>query len=429
MEPGALIELELTRPAAGGGFVGRSPDGPVVFVRHGLPGERVVARITEAHARWARADAIEVLQASPDRVVPPCPHFSPEGCGGCDYQHASLAAQRRFKAQLIAEQLRRVAKLDVDADSIEVHGYSDDGLGTRTRVRFGTAPEGRLGMRRRGSTEVVPVDRCLLAVEAIESLELDHDGWPPGHDVEVTCVPGSTSPQVALVAWEDDADLLDGPGLRVPEGEVDVGWEDDADEADDVGAREDGANGAQAALVRGRSYRVSAASFFQVHVAAAEVLVDAVMELLDPAPGQHLVDAYAGVGLFSLPLAEAVGAEGTVLAVEASSSAAADARANLAGHAWAGVIEGAVDATLLAEVLRGADGIVLDPPRSGIDAAALEELLDSGVAKVVLVSCDPATFARDLGRLLAGGYRLCELRAFDLFEMTEHVEVVALLVR
>ena len=156
------FELTLTHPAAGGGFVGRDATGRVVFVRHGLPGERVRVEITEDHARWARADVIEVLEASPDRVTPPCRLSGPGRCGGCDYQHATLAAQRRFKTQLLAEQLKRVAKLDLVVE-VEAADPGGDGLHNRTRVRFGTDVDGRLGMRRHHSHDLMSRPACSTA--------------------------------------------------------------------------------------------------------------------------------------------------------------------------------------------------------------------------------------------------------------------------
>lgn len=364
-----------------------------------------MACLTETHATWARGDAVEILETSPVRVTPPCPVAGPGGCGGCDYQHASLEAQRAFKAQLLSEQLRRVAKIDLE---VPVEAFADDGLHTRTRVRFGTTAEGHLGMRRRGSAEVLPVEGCLLASEAIEGLALERQSWPPGDDVQAVCVPGADAPVVALVAWEDDDQdvLLDGPGDLL-----------------------DSDAGVQFAQINGRTFRVAAESFFQVHTRAAEVLTALVMDLLAPEEGHVVLDLYAGVGLFSLPIAEIVGPHGGVVAVESSSSAAEDARINLAAHPHAVVLEVPVNAGLLGELLEDADACVIDPPRAGVDAKSLNALCESDIRRLVMVSCNPATFARDLKVLLENGFSLVALRALDLFEMTEHVEIVALLTR
>jgi tRNA/tmRNA/rRNA uracil-C5-methylase (TrmA/RlmC/RlmD family) len=166
-----------------------------------------------------------------------------------------------------------------------------------------------------------------------------------------------------------------------------------------------------------------------VHLEAASVLSTLVMELLAPEAGEEICDLYAGVGLFSLPIAEAVGPTGRVVIVESAPSAAEDARINLAGHPRAVVLETPVSASLLNELLEDADACVIDPPRAGIDAKSLAAIGASDVQRLVMVSCNPATFARDLKGLAEAGFRLKVLRALDLFEMTEHVEVVALLAR
>jgi len=404
-EASEVFELTLGDPASGGGFVARADDGRVIFVRHGLPGERVRAELTESHARWARADVVEVLEASPDRVVPPCRAAGRGRCGGCDYQHATLRAQRGFKAKLLKEQLRRVAKIE---RAVVVEGFSDSGLGTRTRLRFGVTPEGSLGMRQRASTELFKVASCPLGVEEIATASLN-EAYPPGHDVEVLALAAGAPAMVALVEWTDD--------------------EPDPTEASlDFG--DEPRPGAVHVEVGPDSFRVSAGSFFQIHRQAPLALIDAVLEGLDPKPGEHVLDLYAGVGLFSVPLARAVGDEGVVVAVEAAPSAVADATANLAPFRQAQVLEASVTASSLEEIALGAQGAVLDPPRAGVDKGVLEALVNEPtLSKIVLVSCNPATFARDLKILLDAGFELASLRALDLFEMTEHLEIVAALRR
>jgi tRNA/tmRNA/rRNA uracil-C5-methylase (TrmA/RlmC/RlmD family) len=400
-----LLELRLGAPAAGGGFVARDDGGRVVFVRHGLSGELVLAELTESHARWARADAVEILDPSPDRVGPPCRYAGRLGCGGCDYQHASLEAQRRYKSELLAEQLRRIAKLEW---SVEVESFSESGLGTRTRIRYGVGADGRLGMRRRASNELVAIDRCLLGVDALADAELPEGDLPAGDDVQLLAIEGAGAASVALIEWSDeepepgggDAELLEesGPALHT--------------------------------VVGDERYRVSPGSFWQIHRAAPAVLVDAVLKGLAPSPGEHILDLYAGVGLFSVPLARAVGTDGVVLAVESSPSAVADAEVNLAAFSQAQVVAGEVSPELLEEIAGGAVAAVLDPPRAGVPRHVLDALVaEPSLRRIVLVSCSPATFARDLKVLVDSGFKLGSLRALDLFEMTEHLEVVAALAR
>jgi tRNA/tmRNA/rRNA uracil-C5-methylase (TrmA/RlmC/RlmD family) len=248
-------------------------DGQVVFVRHALPGEVVVAVVTGVgpHGRWLRADAVEVLQASADRVTPPCRWSGPGGCGGCDWQHADVAAQRRLKAAVVAEQLHRLAGVDVNVE-VEAVAGDDHGLAWRTRVRYAVASDGRAGLRRHDSHDVVGIDRCLLAVPRIQEAAVLDRSWPATEWVEVTAASGS--PEVAVRRH---------PGRRA------------------AGTVERAA---------GRSWQVSAGGFWQVHPGAADTLRSAVLDLARPSAGEHAVDLYCGVGLFADGLAAAVGAGG-----------------------------------------------------------------------------------------------------------------------
>jgi tRNA/tmRNA/rRNA uracil-C5-methylase (TrmA/RlmC/RlmD family) len=404
MEP---IELTLTHPAAGGGFVGRDESGRVIFVRHGLPGERVRAVITEEHQRWARADAIEILEESPDRVKPPC-HLAGTGkCGGCDYQHASLEAQRRFKGQLIAEQLRRVAKIDLTVEVEPAHPETD-GLGNRTRVRFGVTEDGRLAMRRHGSHDLVEVKRCPLAVEAISDLDLGRQEWPEGCEVEIVALEGSDEPSILITRNELSDDESETLGVVV----------------DDSSAR------TEVTEVDGLSFNVSPGSFWQIHRRAPEILVTAVLEGLELSEGDQVLDLYCGAGLFTKAIAREVGESGLVVGLETSAISAADARRNTSETPWVDILTIEVGYEVIEEVGPGFSHVVLDPPRSGVDRGALESLCEiTALRRMVSVSCDPATFARDLRFLLDEGWELESIRAFDLFEMTEHVEIVAVLER
>jgi len=408
------FELTLTHPAAGGGFVGRDATGRVVFVRHGLPGERVRVEITEDHARWARADVIEVLEASPDRVTPPCRLSGPGRCGGCDYQHATLAAQRRFKTQLLAEQLKRVAKLDLVVE-VEAADPGGDGLHNRTRVRFGTDVDGRLGMRRHHSHDLMLTSTCPLATEAIAALELGEDEWPGGVDVEACVLNGSETPTV-LVTEEGD-DLDDGDPYD-DDGEFDL-------DAIDVEAA-----APQRTTVGERSYLVSPGVFWQVHRRAPELLTEAVLDGLALTGGESVLDLYCGAGLFTKAIAEIVGPDGLVVGVEGSPAATADAKRNTQSMAWVDIVTSSVDPAVLAEVALGVTHVVLDPPRRGVVTKTLEALVAiESLERIVSVSCDAATFARDLRLMMDAGFVLEGIRAFDLFEMTEHLEIVAVLTR
>ncbi len=185
-----LLELEVGEAAQGGWCVAREPSGRVVLVRHALPGERVLAQVTEETTRFARADAVQVLAASPDRVEPRCPHAHPGGCGGCDWQHASPAAQRRLKGAVISQQLRRIAGLDREV-TVEPLPGDPDGLGWRTRVRFAVGRDGAAGLRKHRSHEVVDVGHCPIAHPLVDQAGVTGRPWPGAGSVQVVSAPGS----------------------------------------------------------------------------------------------------------------------------------------------------------------------------------------------------------------------------------------------
>jgi tRNA/tmRNA/rRNA uracil-C5-methylase (TrmA/RlmC/RlmD family) len=401
------LELGTGAPAAGGGFVARDPTGRVVFVRHALSGERVRAVVTEEHATWARADAIEILDASPDRVTPPCPFAGPGACGGCDYQHVDLAAQRQLKEARLAEQLAAVPDLSV-APEVEAAPGHGSGLGTRTKVRYGVDADGLLAMRRHASHSLVTVGHCPLAVGRTAAAEHTEHGWPTGSEVEVISLGALVDPTALVYGAR-------GMARRRPRPTVQRG---------------PGYAARQLVEVRGHRLTVSPESFFQVHEAAPVVLVGAVLEGLALGGGERVADLYCGVGLFTVAIAHAVGPTGSVVGVDASAGAVADARLNLAAFPWTQLTTASLDARAIGELVASSTHVVVDPPRRGLDRGVLDALcrLES-VRRLVYVSCEPSTFARDLGRLHEGGWRTTSLRAFDLFEMTEHLECVAVLER
>ncbi len=398
----------------------RDPGGRVLFVRHGLPGERVIAEITEEHPRWARADAIEILEPSPDRINPACPAAGPGGCGGCDFQHVDLVVQRDLKAMLLEEQLRRVAKID---HTVVVEAVEGAGLGNRTRIRFGVDELGRLGMRRHGSHDIVAIDHCPLGVEAIGDLDLDEEVWPAGADVEVVAVTGSAPIAYAVLDEEEGAD--DGESI---DDLSPVGDDVISEEGDQV--EDESGSGLLTTTVLGEEFTVSPGVFWQIHQRAPEVLTQAVLEGLDLREGDRVLDLYCGAGLFTLPIARLVGHSGRVIGIEAADVAAIDAIGNLGDLPQSRILNTTVTGASLRDHLAGASRCVLDPPRRGVDRSALLALAGSAVMeRIVMVSCDPATFARDLRLLLDQGFSIASIRAFDLFEMTEHIEIVCVVTR
>jgi tRNA/tmRNA/rRNA uracil-C5-methylase (TrmA/RlmC/RlmD family) len=428
--PGDVLELTAGEAAHGGWCVARAGElgSLVVFVRHALPGERIRAVITQVTAKLARADAVEILDPSPDRVTPPCPHARPGGCGGCDWQHASLPAQRALKAAVIRQQLARIAGLDrevtVEALAGDEPGAEDGtagpGLGWRTRVTFAVGPDGRAGLRQHRSHEIVDIQACPIAHPLVNAAGVPSRAWP-----------GATSVQVAAVPATGERGVLVSGHVR---GKV------PAVAADSI--RLVGRGGARTALAgrgyltqhaAGRDWRADLAGFWQVHPAAADTLSAAVLAALRPQPGDVALDLYCGAGLFAGALAAAVGPDGRVVAVEGDVAAARDARHNLRDWPWARVHRGDAGEVLARLGLAGAMLAVLDPPRTGAARPVIDALISGAggqaLRRIAYVSCDPATLARDLKLLTAGGWALDGLRAFDAFPMTHHVECLATLTR
>jgi tRNA/tmRNA/rRNA uracil-C5-methylase (TrmA/RlmC/RlmD family) len=418
-QTGQVVEVTAGDAAHGGWCVARPAGGPVVFVRHALPGERVLARVTEVTSRLARAEAVEILAASPDRVLPPCPYARPGGCGGCDWQHAALPAQRSLKAAVIRQQLRRMAGLDREV-TVEALPGDREGLGWRTRVHFAVREDGVAGLRAHRSHQVIDVEECLIAHPAITDLALTGRRWP-----------GETSVEALVSTGSGERTVIVSPGRS-------VGTPREPLAADAV-LRRAGPRDRRLTPVRGRGYlsqhaagrdwRVSAGAFWQVHPAVADTLTAAVLASLEPQPGDAALDLYCGAGLFAGVLAPAVGPGGTVIGVEADDAAVRDARHNLRDWPWARVHRGDVAAVLARGGLPPARLAVADPPRSGLALEVINYLgtTGHGVRRLAYVSCDPATLARDIGLLVGRGWALDSLRAFDAFPMTHHVECVATL--
>lgn len=385
------VVLDPTGMAAGGAALAREDGGRVVFVEGALPGERVRARLTEARKDFARAVTIEVLDASPDRVAPPCPALA-AGCGGCTWQHVSAAGQTRLKAAIVVDALRRIAKL---ADPPAPEPVTLPGPALRTTARLAVSPTGRAGHRPRSGSGAIETDACLAAHPLLE--ELIVAGRYPGAGEVLLRVSVATGERLVLVDRAAER-------VAVPP---------------DVAVF--GAGDRRPAFVHeevaGRRFRISAGSFFQPGPVVAGALVAAVAAAVGDRGGV-LVDLYAGVGLFASTLA--AGRDATVVAVENDPSAVADARVNLAD----------LDATVVAAEVarwrpRPADVVIADPSRSGLGRPGAGVVAATGAPRVVLVSCDPASMARDTVLLAVSGYRLASVALVDAFPHTFHTETVS----
>ncbi len=410
---GDRLTVEIEAIAHGGHCVARH-EGRVVFVRHAIPGERVDVVITGQgpKGRYFLADAVNVIQASPDRVDAPCAYAST--CGGCDFQHVNVSRQRELKADVLREQLARLGGLDqvggqplADAVRVDPVAGDMDGLGWRTRVRYAVDPQGRVGFHRHHSHEVVPIDECVLATPELTSIGVQTRDWPGTR--EVVAVAASSGERVVVPSPTH----VGTPARSLP---VDVAV---------PGLR--GRNWVRE-IAEGREWRVAADGFWQVHPGAAGTLVHYVREILSPLPGEHLLDLYSGVGLFAGLLAPNLGPSGQIDAVEVSVPACSDARRNLHDVPTVRIHQSAVDTWLSESPLETVDLVVLDPPRGGAGRRVIEAVLGLSPRAVAYVACDPAALGRDLGYARALGWEVACVRGFDLFPMTHHMEAVALIV-
>lgn len=379
---------EIERLAAGGEGVAHAPDGRVVFVAASAPGDRVRVRVVEEHPKWLRGE-IETLEApGPGRVEPRCP-LVPR-CGGCAWQHLAYATQLEAKAEILRDALTRIGGLTL-AGEIEV--VPSPPFGYRGRARIGVA-RGVVGFRRLRSHSLEPAAACPVLVPELERALAALSAQPPARDGEIELCAGDDG---RVRAW--------GPGGLL-HGEAQL--------AIDAGAAR---------------IAVSPGVFFQGNARVRGALLAAVLEAAGG--GARALELCAGAGFFTLGLAERFT---EVLAVESSPPAVRDLRRNLDASGTKNV---RVECAPLERFLAGsgpadfaADAVVVDPPRIGLGAALAGQLAAAtGAARLVYVSCAPATLARDLAVLDAAGLRLLSVRGFDLFPQTPHVEAIALLAR
>ncbi len=411
-----MFDLTITALSHAGEGIGRHA-GRAVFVPFALPGETVRAEIIEEKKNFARARLVEIITASPDRVTPPCPHHftisnlqSPisNSCGGCQLQHLAYPAQLVFKQQTVVEQLTRVGGFTNPLVRPILPAPAP--FNYRNQAQFHLTPEGRLGFRAAQSNALVPIRECHLLPPALADLFTRlHIESAPELD-RLTLRLGAE--EDALIVFESESDA--------PEIEIDL----------PVSAallRPDGASLALAdrayivEVVRGRAFKVSAGSFFQVNTAVAELLVDQVLGALDLRGGETVLDLYSGVGLFSAFIAPHVA---RLIGIESFEPAVDDAAENLDEFDHVELYCAPVEA-VLPLIEAPVDAVLLDPPRAGCAPEVVEALIARPAPQIVYVSCDPATLARDAKRLAAGGYALEWAQPLDMFPQTYHVECVA----
>ena len=458
-----LIEVEVGPMAHGGHCVARH-EGRVVFVRHAIPGEIVRVLITDAgeKARFWRGDVVEVLRPSEFRRTHQwkladslrAHAAGRHPVGGAEYGHIVLPHQRRLKAQVFRDTLQRIADLTFEVHVSGADGDDPTGLHWRTRNAFAVTPAGRLSMHVHRSSILVPVRNMPLGVHRLDELKLWDLNFTGIERVEVATPAGSDEALVVLTPTEQavqDIPVLSGrmhqQTSRLPEGTsvvllVPGPRRQDSPEIVRLRGRTWVQETVESTHAGRKDFRITADGFWQVHRRAPALLVDHVLAAAQPSAGQTVADLYGGAGLFSAFLAEAVGPDGTVLSVEASPGASRDARRNLHAAPPAVVQNGTTDRVLAGWLRdrnasldegglggRRLDTVVLDPPRAGAGQRVVEQIHQLSPGRVVYVSCDPASFARDLGQFTQLGWRTTGLEVLDLYPDTHHMESVAVLER
>ncbi|MFZ1041205.1 MAG: class I SAM-dependent RNA methyltransferase [Anaerolineales bacterium] len=398
-------EITLTTSTYGGDTMGRLPDARAVFVPFGLPGERVSIRLTEEKSSFARGELIEVIDTSPERIVARCKHFGQ--CGGCHYQHMPYEVQLAVKADILRDQLQRIGK--VENPPVGPMAASPDPWNYRNHVQFHLDSDGRLGFQAPASNKIIPISECHLPEISINSL------WPQlefeaNSGIERASIRAGMNDELMLVLESDSPET---PEIEI---EADISIAHVFENSSVIIAGNDHIT----INVLGREFRISPNSFFQVNTHMAEKMVT---HLLDRLPTSHatILDVYCGVGLFSAFLAPKCK---RLIGIESSPSACEDFAINLDEFDHVDLYEDLAENVLPALKVE-ADIILVDPPRAGVERAALDAIVKMNPKMMAYVSCDPSTLARDARRLIDGGYKLLDVTPFDLFPQTYHIESIS----
>jgi tRNA/tmRNA/rRNA uracil-C5-methylase (TrmA/RlmC/RlmD family) len=386
---GDHIEVTIEKVAHGGHFIARHK-GAVIFVRHAIPGEVCTVKLTSIGKSFNRADVVSVQVPSKFRVISPCKFSHSDGCGGCDFQHISEEYQRTLKSQVVTEQFARIAKMDV---VVEVEKVSDS-TKWRTRAIATTDNHGRLGFYKSRSHDVSPIKDCLICVDEMGITELSQKVLKADFRVEVNASnTGERTIALASAHGKEKARVTQGPAVLHEK-------------------------------VLNKILEVSQESFWQSHKFAPEILTRAVLDFGNFKQGEHVLDLYGGVGLFSAAIIDHVGESGHIVLIEGSKSATSDAARNFVSHSNVEIVSGDVAKHL--PRISNADVIVLDPPRDGAGKEVVTQIARLNPRAIIYVACDPAALARDSAYLADHSFTLVDIRAFDLFPMTHHIECVAL---
>lgn len=408
MSAEAQVEVTLNEMVFGGAAMGRLADGRAIFIPYTLPGERVLAEIVaeKSHHVWGRL--LQVLEPSPRRIEPRCPHFGE--CGGCHYQHLPYEEQVSLKAKLLAEQLQRIGGL-TELPQIEIH-LSPLQWHYRNSLQFHLTAEGKLGFQRAQSHETLPIRQCFLPLPPLVDLwqQIELDPTAGIERVELRC---DSDENLLLVLESEDVET---PEVLVEELPISVVH------LSPLGSLVLAGSEHLWMEIKGQRLRLSAGAFFQVNTAVAEQIVDDLLKNLNFSPSDTLLDVYCGGGLYSRFLAPKVG---RLIGIENSPSACRDFEFNLDIFDHVELYEATAEQVLPQLNLRP-QTVLLDPPRSGLSKAVRQALLQLAPPQIAYISCDPATFARDAHDFSQRGYHLKRLAFFDMFPQTYHIEAVGI---
>jgi 23S rRNA (uracil1939-C5)-methyltransferase len=400
-------DVTLTTLAYGGDAIGRLEDGRAVFVPFGLPGERVRVRLTEERRGFARAELVEVLEPSAQRITSRCVHFGL--CGGCHYQHLAYKEQLKAKTEILRDQLTRIGR--IENPPVQEMVASPSPWNYRNHVQFHLTEEGKLGYVTANTPKVFAISECHLPDGSINSF------WPqlefePGMELERISLRSGVEDELMLIL---EAESPEPPELEIEAG-ISVTHVFDENTVVIAG------NDHVIIRVLDRDFKVSAASFFQVNTAMAGKMVEHILAGLPVSSSNTLLDVYCGVGLFSAFLAPKCG---RVIGIESSPSACEDFSANLDEFENVELYEGLAEDVIPHLNVRP-DVVLVDPPRAGLEKRVIDGILKLNPPLVAYVSCDPSTLARDAARLLNSGYRLKQVTPFDLFPQTFHIESISI---
>ena len=392
--PPQRLTIELERSGHQGEAEGRREDGKIVLASYGIAGERVIVEVREEHPTHIVAEVVEVLRPSPERVEPRCPHFG--ACGGCQLQHISYEEQGRIKQSALTDQLRQIGQI-MEPPVSEILA-AENPWNYRNNARFTVRREGTTGFTHWHTHRFEPIDECLIMDTRINDIKRKLDGALTNRER-----------QLAVRIGKNTGETLIHPALndRGDDRGVETGQESYEERLFDV------------------PFKVSAASFFQVNTAQAERMMALVRDRLQPTSSDTIVDAYAGVGTIAALIAPMVG---RVIAIEESAAAVRDAEVNLAPFPNVEMIMAKTEEAL-PELDERVDAVILDPPRAGCYPEVIDALRRLQPRRIVYVSCDPATLARDLNKLILYGYMLTDVTPVDMFPHTYHIESVSTLER